>query len=314
MLPSSSGGQARPGYPLSHATTFTQAYHQFCAAISGVTAISQPYHPLLFSESWNLRGGRGDALHRVRPRGCCGFWGRRWGRFVERFGDVHEPVRVHASAGEDTGVGGAQELYYREEVTGTVVLLCCNSGRQRGDNLIRRRLFLSCAVVPLSFLVLKKKQWMEIRYHYRAVVDFNKCRRLGSRSRNFLGILVRTVSVCTAIIVDVNVLSCGPFLFLCVCVVAARASRVWARYFVKCAICESSFTRHGGNVEFCVECKCHVCDSCNCTVFHLDYQVHRPSKTVCRLLRSIVALPVSWRCCWIGAFETHTGVSVRWFS
>lgn len=122
VLQSSSGGQARPGYPLPHATTFTQVYHQMCAEISGVTRnLSTLSPPFFLSESWNLRGGRGDALHRVRPRGCCGFWGRRWGRLVERFGDVHEPLRVHANAGEDTGVGGAQELCYREEVTDAAV-------------------------------------------------------------------------------------------------------------------------------------------------------------------------------------------------
>lgn len=48
---------------------------------------------------------------------------------------------------------------------------------------------------------------------------------------------------------------------------------MWARYFVTCAICRLSFSRHGSGATFCPECKCHVCGSCDCTVFHLAYQV-----------------------------------------
>ncbi|CAM9901706.1 unnamed protein product, partial [Ectocarpus sp. 13 AM-2016] len=51
-----------------------------------------------------------------------------------------------------------------------------------------------------------------------------------------------------------------------------RANRVWARYFVTCAICRGSFSRHGSSATFCAECNCHVCGSCDCTVFHLAYQ------------------------------------------
>ncbi|CBN80104.1 conserved unknown protein [Ectocarpus siliculosus] len=54
--------------------------------------------------------------------------------------------------------------------------------------------------------------------------------------------------------------------------VAKRASRVWARYFVTCAICRGFFSRHGSSATFCAECNCHVCGSCDCTVFHLAYQ------------------------------------------
>ncbi|CAN0042978.1 unnamed protein product [Ectocarpus sp. 6 AP-2014] len=54
--------------------------------------------------------------------------------------------------------------------------------------------------------------------------------------------------------------------------VAKRASRVWARYFVTCAICRGFFSRHGSSATFCAECNCHVCGNCDCTVFHLAYQ------------------------------------------
>ncbi|CAN0124409.1 unnamed protein product, partial [Ectocarpus sp. 12 AP-2014] len=54
--------------------------------------------------------------------------------------------------------------------------------------------------------------------------------------------------------------------------VAKRANRLWARYFVTCAICRGSFSRHGSSATFCAECNCHVCGSCDCTVFHLAYQ------------------------------------------
>ncbi|CAM9933922.1 unnamed protein product, partial [Discosporangium mesarthrocarpum] len=54
--------------------------------------------------------------------------------------------------------------------------------------------------------------------------------------------------------------------------ISKRAVRLWSRYFVTCAICHRSYSLHGGWTAFCRECKCHVCRSCNCTVFHLDYQ------------------------------------------
>ncbi|CAM9262705.1 unnamed protein product [Ascophyllum nodosum] len=54
--------------------------------------------------------------------------------------------------------------------------------------------------------------------------------------------------------------------------VAKRANRLWTRYFVTCAICRRSFSRHGSTASFCTECKCYVCGSCDCTVFHLAYQ------------------------------------------
>jgi len=54
--------------------------------------------------------------------------------------------------------------------------------------------------------------------------------------------------------------------------ISKRASRIWKLYFVTCAICGLSFGRHSPDASFCDECKCFVCQSCDCSVFHLDYQ------------------------------------------
>lgn len=79
--------------------------------------------------------------------------------------------------------------------------------------------------------------------------------------------IVRRVSVCgllpsVLVLVPVSVLG-----------VSIRANRVWARYFVTCAICRGSFSRQGISATFCKECNCYVCGTCDCTVFHLAYQV-----------------------------------------
>jgi hypothetical protein len=63
---------------------------------------------------------------------------------------------------------------------------------------------------------------------------------------------------------------------VCVCVCVFRASRIWKTHFVTCAICSKSFSKHSQEVGFCGECKCYVCVQCNCSVFHLSYQVRGP--------------------------------------
>ena len=55
--------------------------------------------------------------------------------------------------------------------------------------------------------------------------------------------------------------------------VTKKAEKVWKHHFVYCALCRESFSRHRiSDVSFCEECKCHVCKSCNCQIYHLDYQ------------------------------------------
>ena len=54
--------------------------------------------------------------------------------------------------------------------------------------------------------------------------------------------------------------------------VGRKAARLWKRHFVTCAICNSAFAKHTLQAEFCAECNCFVCSSCDCTVFHLSYQ------------------------------------------
>ncbi|TDH67814.1 hypothetical protein CCR75_004822 [Bremia lactucae] len=54
--------------------------------------------------------------------------------------------------------------------------------------------------------------------------------------------------------------------------VAKRASRIWQQHFVTCAICLGPFSKHSNDTFFCAECKCNVCTTCDCTVFHLKYQ------------------------------------------
>jgi hypothetical protein len=55
--------------------------------------------------------------------------------------------------------------------------------------------------------------------------------------------------------------------------VTKRADRIWKQHFVSCALCNQSFSKHRtSDASFCDECKCHVCCSCNCKVYHLDYQ------------------------------------------
>lgn len=55
--------------------------------------------------------------------------------------------------------------------------------------------------------------------------------------------------------------------------VSKRASRIWKQHFVSCALCRQSFSRHRiGDARWCEECKCHVCSSCDCQIYHLSYQ------------------------------------------
>ncbi|CAK4106425.1 unnamed protein product [Aphanomyces euteiches] len=54
--------------------------------------------------------------------------------------------------------------------------------------------------------------------------------------------------------------------------VAKRATRIWQQHFVTCAICSGAFSKHSNDTFFCAECKCNVCKTCDCTVFHLQYQ------------------------------------------
>ena len=55
--------------------------------------------------------------------------------------------------------------------------------------------------------------------------------------------------------------------------VSKRAGKIWKQHFVNCALCRQSFSRHRSTeARFCKECKCHVCSSCDCTVYHLSYQ------------------------------------------
>ena len=55
--------------------------------------------------------------------------------------------------------------------------------------------------------------------------------------------------------------------------VTKRASRIWKQHFVSCALCHQSYSKHRtADTSFCDECKCHVCSSCDCKIYHLDYQ------------------------------------------
>jgi hypothetical protein len=55
--------------------------------------------------------------------------------------------------------------------------------------------------------------------------------------------------------------------------VTKKAEKIWKHHFVYCALCRESFSRHRvSDASFCEECKCHVCRSCNCQIYHLDYQ------------------------------------------
>merc|ERR1711862_468171 len=55
--------------------------------------------------------------------------------------------------------------------------------------------------------------------------------------------------------------------------VSKRAGKIWKQHFVNCALCRQSFSRHRSReVQFCKECKCHVCSNCDCEVYHLSYQ------------------------------------------
>ncbi|KAI2511720.1 Importin subunit alpha-like protein [Fragilaria crotonensis] len=55
--------------------------------------------------------------------------------------------------------------------------------------------------------------------------------------------------------------------------VTKRAGRIWKQHFVSCALCHKSFSKHRTTVAtFCEECKCYVCSSCDCQIYHLSYQ------------------------------------------
>lgn len=55
--------------------------------------------------------------------------------------------------------------------------------------------------------------------------------------------------------------------------VTKRATRIWKQHFVSCALCHKSYSKHRtSDATFCDECKCYVCSSCDCKIYHLDYQ------------------------------------------
>ena len=54
---------------------------------------------------------------------------------------------------------------------------------------------------------------------------------------------------------------------------AKRASMLWNSYYIQCAICSQTFEKNAKDSFFCTECKCMVCTNCDCTKFHLSYQL-----------------------------------------
>ncbi len=54
--------------------------------------------------------------------------------------------------------------------------------------------------------------------------------------------------------------------------IAKRAAKMWKQHFVVCAICRTAYSKNSPKTKFCPECKCDVCASCNCGVYHLSYQ------------------------------------------
>jgi len=55
--------------------------------------------------------------------------------------------------------------------------------------------------------------------------------------------------------------------------VSKKVRQIWDDHFVSCALCNKPYSKHRpSDAKFCEECKCHVCSSCNCEIYHLSYQ------------------------------------------
>ena len=62
-----------------------------------------------------------------------------------------------------------------------------------------------------------------------------------------------------------------------------QAMRFFTDHFVACGICHRYYlwergervtdSRRDPDLTFCSECNCFVCSGCDCSVFHLDYQL-----------------------------------------
>ncbi|KAK8819900.1 hypothetical protein WA538_002003, partial [Blastocystis sp. DL] len=52
-----------------------------------------------------------------------------------------------------------------------------------------------------------------------------------------------------------------------------QALSFFTTYFVACGICHRYYFRRDPDLTFCSECNCFVCSGCDCSVFHLDYQL-----------------------------------------
>lgn len=54
--------------------------------------------------------------------------------------------------------------------------------------------------------------------------------------------------------------------------VARRAQRLWTEFYVSCALCAVPYPKAADVTRYCSECKCFVCDACDCYRFHLSVQ------------------------------------------
>jgi len=54
--------------------------------------------------------------------------------------------------------------------------------------------------------------------------------------------------------------------------ISKRAIRMWKQYFVVCAICNCAYSKRSPRLKYCLECKCNVCEKCDCSIYHLTYQ------------------------------------------